>query len=268
MAEGRQDAEVNVSGMVWEMREHGENLNSLGRGITQAVEESIKSERLKTELITNVTHDLKTPLTSIINYSDLICQECKEEGRVGEYAQVLLRQSKRLKKLLEDLLEAAKATTGNLEVNLEPCLVEVILTQALGEYQQRLEEKELELLVSQPDEPVTILADGRYLWRVFDNLLNNICKYAQEHSRVYLNVERQGDQVKIIFRNMSKYALNISADDLMERFVRGDRSRHMEGNGLGLAIAKSLVELLNGRMEIVVDGDLFKVTLYFGLLEV
>ncbi|MCI8801240.1 MAG: GHKL domain-containing protein [Lachnospiraceae bacterium] len=289
LAEGRGDYEVNTAGMFGEFKEHGENLNGLGQGIARAVAEKIKSEHLKTELISNVSHDLKTPLTSIINYTDLIYEEtaragkqvsdensdaacaamdnCRPEevdrAKIAEYAEVLLRQSRRLKKLMEDLMEAAKATTGNLEVNPESCEVGVLLSQAVGEYQQRMEEKELELITRQPEEPVKIMADGRHLWRVFDNLLNNICKYAQEKSRVYLSVEEKEGRVWIIFRNMSKYALNLPADELEERFVRGDKSRHMEGNGLGLSIAKSLVELQKGQMEILVDGDLFKVTVSF-----
>lgn len=266
LTEGRQDYKLDTSKMVGAMKEHGQNLNSISQGIAVAVEERIKSERLKTELITNVSHDLKTPLTSIINYSRLISEAETENELVTEYSQVLLRQSERLKKLLEDLVEASKATTGNLEVNPAPCDVGVILSQAVGEYQQRLEEKELDLIISQPEEPMRIMADGRHLWRVFDNLLNNICKYAQESSRVYLNVEQQGERVLIIFRNMSKYALNMPADELEERFVRGDKSRHMEGNGLGLPIAKTLIELQNGKMEIVIDGDLFKVLLSFDQL--
>lgn len=298
LAEGREGYRVDTSRMIGDFKVHGENLNSLGQGISKAVEERTKSERMKTELISNVSHDLKTPLTSIINYADLIWEEVNygEKGgaaapervctagsggdaaaqedsakrivdinRVKEYAEVLLRQSRRLKKLLEDLVEASKATTGNLEVNLEPCEAGVLLSQAVGEYQQRMEEKGLELIARQPEEPVTILADGRRLWRVFENLLNNICKYAQENSRVYLNVHVKEERVQIIFRNMSKYPLEVSADELEERFVRGDKSRHMEGNGLGLSIAKSLVELQNGRMEIVIDGDLFKVMLSFPL---
>lgn len=267
LSKGQLDHKVNTSKMIGGLKTHGENLNNIGLGIATAVEERTKSERLKTELITNVSHDLKTPLTSIINYSNLICEEQSENEKIREYSQVLLRQSGRLKNLLENLVEASKATTGNLEVNLVPCEVGVILSQAAGEYQQRLEEKELELLIAQPEEPVRIMADGRHLWRVFDNLLNNICKYAQEHSRVYLNVEQREGEVQIIFRNMSKYALNVTAEDLEERFVRGDRSRHMEGNGLGLPIAKSLIELQEGNMKIVVDGDLFKVILSFKRLE-
>lgn len=267
LSKGQLDHKVDTSRMVGELKQHGENLNNIGLGIANAVEERTRSERLKTELITNVSHDLKTPLTSIINYSNLICEEQTENEKIKEYSQVLLRQSERLKKLLENLVEASKATTGNLEVNLAPCEVGVILSQAVGEYQQKLKENELELLIAQPEEPVRIMADGRHLWRVFDNLLNNICKYAQEHSRVYLNVELREGQVLIIFRNMSKYALNVSAEELEERFVRGDRSRHMDGNGLGLSISKSLIELQNGEIKIVVDGDLFKVTLSFKCLD-
>lgn len=267
LSQGQLGHKVDTSKMIGKLKTHGENLNNIGLGTAKAVEERTKSERLKTELITNVSHDLKTPLTSIINYSNLICEEQTDNERIKEYSQVLLRQSGRLKNLLENLVEASKATTGNLEVNLVPCEVGVILSQAVGEYQQRLEEKELELIIAQPEEPVRIMADGRHLWRVFDNLLNNICKYAQEHSRVYLNVEQREGEVQIIFRNMSKYALNVTAEDLEERFVRGDRSRHMEGNGLGLPIAKSLIELQDGDMKIVVDGDLFKVTLSFKCLD-
>lgn len=267
LAEGREDYRIDTKYMFGDFREHGENLNSLGQGISKAVAERLKSERLKTELITNVSHDLKTPLTSIINYAELIHHEGTENARIAEYSEVLLRQSGRLKKLLENLVEASKATTGNLDVQLAPCEAGVLLTQAVGEYQQRMEEKALELRVTQPEGPVRIMADGRHLWRVFDNLLSNICKYAQENTRVYLTLEQKESNVFIIFRNMSKYALNVTPEELEERFVRGDRSRHMEGNGLGLSIAKSLTELQNGKMEIVVDGDLFKVTLVFNALQ-
>lgn len=263
LAEGRQEEIVDTSHMFGDFMECGENLNNIGKGISRAVAERMKSEHLKTELITNVSHDIKTPLTSIINYANLIAEETTENEKIREYSEVLVRQSARMKKLLEDLLEASKATTGNLEVNFQPCEVSVILSQAIGEYQQRMEEKQLELIVTQPEQEINILADGRHLWRVFDNLLNNICKYAREDSRVYLNVEAAEEKVSIIFRNMSKYALNITPEELQERFVRGDKSRHMDGNGLGLSIAKSLMDLMNGRMEIVTDGDLFKVILSF-----
>lgn len=263
LAEGQENYQVDTSKMVGDFKAHGDNLNSIGQGINKAVEARMKSEHMKTELITNVSHDIKTPLTSIINYADLICEENSDNEKIAEYSEVLLRQSRRLKKLLEDLVDASKATTGNLEVNLEPCEVGVLLTQAAGEYEQKMAEKSLNLIVKQPEEPMKIMADGRHLWRVFDNLLNNICKYAQEGSRVYLNLDKNGDMVVVTFRNMSKYALEISPEELEERFVRGDKSRHMEGNGLGLSIAKSLVELQNGKMEIVIDGDLFKVSVGF-----
>ncbi len=272
LAEGNLHYKLNTSKMLFGFKEHGENLNRIGEGISLAVEERMRSEHLKTELITNVSHDLKTPLTSIINYADLMGavvagkEEDIDRAQLEEYSEVLVRQSKRLKKLLEDLVEASKATTGNLEVNLVPCEISVLLSQAVGEYEIRFMEKQLELIVKQPNEPVSIQADGRHIWRVFDNLMNNICKYAQENTRVYLTAEIKGEVVEIVFRNMSKYPLEISAEELKERFVRGDKSRHMEGNGLGLSIAESLVDLQKGKMEIVTDGDLFKVILQFPVL--
>lgn len=278
LADGDLNYKLDTSHMVLSFKEHGENLNRIGEGISAAVEQRMKSEHLKTELITNVSHDIKTPLTSIINYADLIGKEVsgdakdtgdgagtetaqEREQHISEYAEVLLRQSQKLKKLLDDLLEASKATTGNLEVHPEVCDVSVLLSQAVGEYEQRFSEKKLETIVKQPEETVKAMADGRHLWRVFDNLLNNIYKYAQAGSRVYLNVEHDGQDVRIIFRNMSAYPLEMSPEELEERFTRGDRSRHMEGNGLGLSIAKSLTELQKGDMEIVTDGDLFKVVI-------
>lgn len=278
LSDGDLNHKLDTSHMVLSFKEHGENLNRIGEGISGAVEQRMKSEHLKTELITNVSHDIKTPLTSIINYADLIGKEAsgdakdtgdgagtetaqEREQHISEYAEVLLRQSQKLKKLLDDLLEASKATTGNLEVHPEVCDVSVLLSQAVGEYEQGFAEKKLETIVKQPEETVKVMADGRHLWRVFDNLLNNIYKYAQEGSRVYLNVEHDGQNVSIIFRNMSAYPLEMSPEELEERFTRGDRSRHMEGNGLGLSIAKSLTELQNGDMQIVTDGDLFKVVI-------
>ena len=278
LADGDLNYKLDTSHMVLSFKEHGENLNSIGEGISAAVEQRMKSEHLKTEQITNVSHDIKTPLTSIINYADLIGKEVsgdakdtgdgtgtetaqEREQHISEYAEVLLRQSQKLKKLLDDLLEASKATTGNLEVHPEVCDVSVLLSQAVGEYEQRFSEKKLETIVKQPEETVKVMADGRHLWRVFDNLLNNIYKYAQAGSRVYLNVEHDGQNANIIFRNMSAYPLEMSPEELEERFTRGDRSRHMEGNGLGLSIAKSLTELQKGDMEIVTDGDLFKVVI-------
>ena len=263
LVEGDLSAKVDTKYLVGSFKEQGENLNSIAQGLNVVVEERMKSERLKTELITNVSHDIKTPLTSIINYADLIVEEPTENTKITEYADVLKRQSARLKKLIEDLMEASKASTGNIEVNMMPCEVGVLLTQTMGEYEQRLSELGLELIAKQPDQPVRIMADGKLLWRVFDNLLNNICKYAMRGTRVYLTVEDQGDVAAIAFKNISRYPLDISAEDLKERFVRGDKSRHTEGNGLGLSITQSLTQLQGGRLELTVDGDFFKVVLFF-----
>ena len=263
LAEGNLSRQMDTSKMIWVFKEHGENLNKIGEGMSKAVDERLKSERMKTELITNVSHDIKTPLTSIINYADLISKEETDNPVIKEYSEVLYRQSNRLRRLTENLVEASKASTGNVEVNLSPCEVGVLLAQTVGEFEQKLEEKGMTLVTKQPEEPIQILADGKHLWRVFDNLMNNICKYAQDGTRVYLSVEEEGENAKIIFKNISNYQLDISSDELMERFVRGDSSRHTEGNGLGLSIAKSLTDVQNGHMEIVVDGDLFKVILTF-----
>lgn len=263
LASGDLGYHVDTKRMFWDFKRHGENLNSIGVGMTAAVEQRLKSERMKTELITNVSHDIKTPLTSIINYADLIEKEPCDNPTITEYAGVLHRQSDRLKRLIDDLVEASKASTGNLEVLLAPCEVGVMLTQTAGEYEQKLQEKDLVLFTSQPEQPIKIMADGRRLWRVFDNLMNNVCKYAQRSTRVYLTLEEKNGQAIISFKNISREPLNLSADELMERFVQGDTSRKSEGNGLGLSIAKSLTELQNGTMELTTDGDLFKVVLRF-----
>lgn len=267
LADGDLSYHTDTSKLYGDFKKHGENLNNIGAGMTIAVEERLKSERLKTELITNVSHDIKTPLTSIINYTDLITKEPSGNEKITEYSQVLLRQSERLKRLIEDLVEASKASTGNIDVLLAPCEANILLTQAVGEYEEKLQSKNLELISTQPESPIMIMADGRRLWRVFDNLINNICKYAQGSTRVYLSLEKQGDEALITFKNTSHAPLNLSADELMERFVRGDSSRHTEGSGLGLSIAKSLTELQNGSLKISIDGDLFKVTLRFPVIK-
>ncbi len=263
IAKGDLSYQVDTRYMYADFRQHGENLNQIGSGMTHAVEQRLKSERMKTELITNVSHDIKTPLTSIINYSDLIEKEPNDNPKITEYAAVLHRQSDRLKRLIEDLVEASKASTGNLEVHLAPCELGVIIGQTVAEYEQRLDAGRLQIITRQPEESIRIMADGRRLWRVFDNLLNNICKYGQPGTRVYLTLERVGADAVISFKNTSRDELNLSAEELMERFVRGDSARNSEGNGLGLSIAKSLTELQNGRMDVSVDGDLFKVVLRF-----
>lgn len=259
LAKGNSDYKVDEEGLHGDILAHAKNLNSISEGVATAVSERVKSEHFKTELITNVSHDIKTPLTSIINYSDLICKEETDNEKIKEYSEVLYRQAGRLKKLLDDLMEAAKASTGNVEVNLQTCDMVVFLEQAVGEYEHRLSEKQLTPILKKPEEGLQIIADSRLLWRVFDNLLTNICKYSQSGTRVYLTVEKKGNSAEICFKNISEYALDISEEELMERFVRGDRARNSEGNGLGLGIAKSLVELQNGTLELSVDGDLFKV---------
>ena len=263
LAAGDLSYQVDTSRMVLDFKSHGEDLNHIAQGMAAAVDQRMRSERMKTELITNVSHDIKTPLTSIINYADLIGQEPKDSDKIPEYAAVLTRQSERLKRLIEDLVEASKASTGNLEVNLAPCQPGVLLTQAAGEYEQKLKDAGLDLVTRQPETAVTILADGRRLWRVFDNLMNNICKYAQRGTRVYLTLEERDGQAVISFKNTSRAPLDIPAEELLERFVRGDAARTGEGNGLGLSIAKSLTELQQGTLDLTVDGDLFKVVLKF-----
>ena len=244
-------------------RKHAQSLNSIGQGARLAVEKQLKSERLKTELITNVSHDLKTPLTSIISYVDLLKKEGLASEHAPEYVDVLDRQSQRLKKLTEDLVEASKASTGNIQTHPEDVDVNLLLSQAAGEYAERLAAAGLTPVTTlDPAEP-HIQADGRLLWRVFDNLLSNACKYALAGTRVYLTTEAKDGEVRIAFRNVSREPLNISAEELMERFVRGDASRNTEGSGLGLSIAKSLTELNHGALELTVDGDLFKATLVF-----
>lgn len=263
LAEGNLSYHVDTSKMILGYKEHGNDLNNIGEGMAKAVSERMKSEHLKTELISNVSHDLKTPLTSIINYSDLLGQAVTEPEKVKEYTEVLHRQSVRLKKLLDDLMEVSKASTGNLTTDPAPCDINVLITQTTGEYEQRFAEKDLELILGEPEPDAHIMADQRHLFRIFDNLLGNIYKYAQPGTRVYLNVESEEKKVRIIFRNVSEYPLNINGEELMERFVRGDKSRHKEGSGLGLSIAMSLAQLQGGSLKIITDGDLFKAVLEF-----
>ena len=265
LAEGDLSYTVDTKGMILDLKEHGEHLNNISRGMSIAVSEQLKSERMKTELITNVSHDIKTPLTSIINYSDLITKE-EDEEKIREYSEVLQRQSAKLKRLIEDLVEVSKASTGNLEVSLMPCDASTFLNQASGEYQDKLDEAGLTLYTSSPEEELTIMADGRRMWRIFDNLMNNIAKYAQPDTRVYLSLERKGNDAVFTFRNTSREQLNIAPEELMERFTRGDASRNTDGNGLGLSIAKSMAELQGGKLDLFIDGDLFKAVLTFPLI--
>ena len=249
--------------MLGAFKKHGENLNSIADVTSKAVGERLKSERVKTQLITNVSHDIKTPLTSIINYSELIeAQECNCEKH-REYAEVLKRKSESLKRLLSDLVEVSKASSGALDIFLEPCDAGVLIDQLYGEYEQRCREAGLKLVVKRPDEQITLLTDNRKIWRVFENLMNNACKYSLTGSRVYVSAEQNGDNAVFSVRSTSAKPLDISPAELMERFVRGDTSRSTEGSGLGLSIAESLTAAQGGKMELAIDGDLFKVTLTF-----
>jgi len=267
MANGDLSSQVETKGLIGDFKQHGQNLNQVNEGMVIAVEEKLKSERMKTELITNVSHDIKTPLTSIINYATFIGNEKTDNERIKEYAEVLVRQSNKLKRLIEDLVEASKASTGNLEVFLAPCDANVFLMQAAGEYQEKLEQNHLTLVTKQTEDELRIMADGRRMWRIFDNLMNNICKYAQENTRVYLSIEELDHQAVITFKNTSRDQLDMSEEELMERFTRGDHSRNTEGNGLGLNIARSLAELQSGSLTLEIDGDLFKAILKFPIIE-
>ena len=221
-------------------------------------EQRLKSERLKTELITNVSHDIKTPLTSIVNYVDLLQREHTPEQE-REYLAVLDRQAHKLKKLTVDLVEMSKASTGNIPCHIARRSVRELVDQTVGEYAEKLSAARLEPVVTLPDEELYCLCDGALMWRVLDNLLSNACKYACAGTRLYIAARREGDTVAFSFKNISRDALNIDPEELMERFVRGDSSRTTEGSGLGLNIAKSLVELQKGTFSIAIDGDLFKV---------
>ena len=257
MAEGDLTAQAPTRGLWGPLQAQGEDLNRIREGMAAAVEQRLRSERFKTDLITNVSHDLKTPLTSIINYVDLL-QKQPLEPQAAEYAAVLARQGQRLKKLTEDLVEASKASSGSLPVNAEPTDLAELLTQAVGEYAPRLEQSGLEPVLRLPGEPVWSLLDGRLTWRVVDNLLSNACKYSQPGTRVYVEARLREGRAWMQVKNISRQQLNIPAEELMERFVRGDASRTTEGSGLGLNIARSLAELQGGEFGLTIDGDLFK----------
>ncbi len=262
LVNGNLSYQIDTQKMLPSFAQHGENLNSISDGLSIAVQEQMKSERMKTELITNVSHDIKTPLTSIINYVDLLKKE-ELTGQAAAYLEVLDRQSARLKKLTEDLVEASKASTGNMSVTPVPTDFAELLHQAVAEYEEKLHLAQLETIIRLPETPVFAFLDGSLSWRILNNLLSNVCKYAQPNTRLYLNVTQSAEEVSLAVKNISRESLNIPAEELMERFVRGDASRSTEGSGLGLNIARSLTELQKGKFSLEIDGDLFKVQITF-----
>ena len=263
IAKGDFEHKIDTKRLYSDFRKHGESLNRIGDGIKEAVDRQMKSERMKTELITNVSHDIKTPLTSIVNYVDLLSKENISPDKAREYVEVLERQAARMKKLVEDLVESSKASSGNVNMNLEKTDVKTLISQAIGEYEEKLGAKNLTPVLNITDDPCFINADGTLLWRMFDNLLRNICKYAMVGTRVYISLEKNGGKVQVSFKNVSEFPLNITGDELTERFVRGDKSRYTEGSGLGLFIAKNLAQLQGGKLDIIIDGDLFKAVASF-----
>lgn len=262
IASGETEHKINTTYMLGDFKDFAESLNNINDGLQNAINERIKSERFKTELITNVSHDIKTPLTSIINYVDLIKKEKTDNPVIAEHIEVLERQSVRLKKLVEDLVDASKASSGSISVEMLPCDVNILLSQSVGEFEDRLKKAKITPVFSSTVD-LKIMADARHLWRVFDNLLNNVCKYAMPDTRLYISAKQKDGYSQISFTNISRFQLNISPEELTERFVRGDKSRHSEGSGLGLSIAKSLVELQDGKLELQVDGDVFKAVITF-----
>lgn len=261
--EGNTNIHLNEAEMKGVLKELTIYINDIAGGLSNAINQSLKSERLKTELITNVSHDIKTPLTSIINYVDLLKKEKMPNEKCTEYLMILENKSQRLKKLTEDLIEASKASSGNIKLNIERINVNELVKQISGEFEDRFKAKGLEEILTLPEEEIFINADGRYMYRVLENIYSNAAKYALENTRVYMDIIPKQKTVVIQMKNISKEKLNISVDELMQRFVRGEASRNTEGSGLGLSIANSLTELQGGKFHIYLDGDLFKVTIGF-----
>ena len=265
--EGKENVKIDCINFERDLKQIAEYINGISSGLTKAVEESLKSERMKTELITNVSHDIKTPLTSIINYVDLLKKEEISNEKAIEYIDILDNKSKRLKKLIEDLVEASKVSTGNIKLNLEKINIVELIKQAEGEFEDKFQAKSLTTIITLEENEIYIMADSRYMYRVIENLFSNISKYALENSRVYIDIIKKNNKVYIEIKNISKEKLNISADELRQRFVRGDKSRTTEGSGLGLSITQDLTTLQNGKFNLILDGDLFKVELIFDIIE-
>lgn len=267
MADGDLNYKIDEFGIQTDNKRLAVAANRIGDGLAEAVDKSIKDERMKTDLITNVSHDIKTPLTSIINYVDLLKREKIENEKIRSYIEVLDSKSQRLKNLTDDLVEASKLSSGNIVLTMQEIDLVELVNQANGEFTEKFAQKRLTIIPALPDKSVIIDADGRRLWRVLENLYNNVWKYAMENTRVYVAVVMGRDGVTFTMKNISENPLNIDADELTERFIRGDVSRSTEGSGLGLSIARSLTELMNGSFEIYLDGDLFRVSVSFPLKE-
>lgn len=263
IAHGEIDYKIDTTGLSGEQKEVAELVNVIGTGLNKAVEKSVKNERLKTDLITNVSHDIKTPLTSIINYVELLKQENFEDPKIRRYIEVLEQKSQRLKTLTEDVVEASKVSSGNISLDMMNLNLVEMIQQTSGEFQEKFAARNLEEVLNLLEEEAMICVDGRRTWRVLENIYNNAAKYAMEGSRIYADLTVLEDQVLFTLKNVSAYPLNISADELTERFIRGDISRSTEGSGLGLSIAKTLTEMQKGQFELYLDGDLFKVTIRF-----
>ena len=263
IAGGEVDYQIPVNGLMAEQKEIAEKVNSIGEGLEAALAKSMKSERLKTDLITNVSHDIKTPLTSIINYVELLKQENLQNPKIQRYIEVLEQKSQRLKTLTEDVVEASKVSSGNITLEFMNLNLVEMIQQTSGEFEEKFKVRDLQEVMNLPEENVIIRADGRRLWRVLSNIYNNAAKYALEGTRVYADLEKKDGMAYFSLKNISAQPLNISADELTERFIRGDVSRSTEGSGLGLSIAQSLTEMQGGPFELYLDGDLFKVTIKF-----
>ena len=263
IAGGQVDYKINRAGLSREQQDIADKINSIGEGLDRALAESIKSERLKTDLITNVSHDIKTPLTSIINYVELLKQENFQDPRIRRYIEVLEQKSQRLKTLTEDVVEASKVSSGNITLEYMDLNFVEMIQQTSGEFEEKFKARNLTEVLNLPNEEVVIRADGRRMWRVLGNIYNNAAKYALEGTRIYADLKVIDGHAVFSLKNISQQPLNISADELTERFIRGDISRSTEGSGLGLSIAKTLTEMQGGSFELYLDGDLFRVTITF-----
>lgn len=260
---GNFDKKIVLEGnRIGEFERVAEDINSISEAQALAIQREIKNQRLKTELISNVSHDLRTPLTSMVSYVDLLREEGLDSENADEYLDIIQKKTERLQKLTEDLFEAAKASSGDLPTDIQSVQVQSIVEQALVETSEGIEEREVDVICNYKIENPKVMADGKLLWRVMENLLGNISKYALERSRAYIDVDEADEMIRIEIKNISKEPLNISADELVERFKRGDESRNTEGSGLGLAIARDLTTLMGGEFGVTIDGDLFKITLY------